>query len=358
MGSKTRITLRPRTHEVGHRVCPCEEAVERRSGRARLRAAPASRVRVTGAGELVVMLDVLVQDSARWRREMMRRWSRHSLPTVPTHRSAYAFAFGAFIGVRSTLAPSVQNSWSNEREYLASRSRSRNRARLKGAEMRKTPTPVHRDGADARSRPLAERAVLVTNDRDLRLERAGECPGERANVRLLEERVSTRAASSTTGGAGSPTSSSASRDLPTLAPGATRLWTRSSPVMQSRTTCSSCASKAARSPAFKAWSLSGCTCFSVPASGCRFGRPTSPRPTGGCVGASSSSSRGRETFPWPVEHCPLQRSARSSPRRSPGTFLGPSQTRPGPCARLGSKAVQRHPSRPPCPPWRSHPEGP
>src|SRR2546428_11757047 len=49
------------------------------------------------------------------------------------------------------------------------------------------------DGACARARPLqTECAVLVADDGNVRLEGAGERPRERADVRLLEERVSVR----------------------------------------------------------------------------------------------------------------------------------------------------------------------
>jgi hypothetical protein len=40
--------------------------------------------------------------------------SRHSARTVPTHRSAWAFAFGAWIGVEMTRAPSASKTASKE----------------------------------------------------------------------------------------------------------------------------------------------------------------------------------------------------------------------------------------------------
>jgi transposase InsO family protein len=53
--------------------------------------------------------------------------SRHSRRSVPTNRSANAFALGALIGVRTILSPSVGKTSSKAETYLASRSRIRNR---------------------------------------------------------------------------------------------------------------------------------------------------------------------------------------------------------------------------------------
>jgi hypothetical protein len=55
--------------------------------------------------------------------------SSTSRRTVPTHRSAWAFARGARTGVRSTLSPSATKTASNAAVNLVSRSRSRNRKR-------------------------------------------------------------------------------------------------------------------------------------------------------------------------------------------------------------------------------------
>jgi hypothetical protein len=55
-------------------------------------------------------------------------WSKHSCRTVFTKRSEKAFAIGERIGVRMTRTPSERKTSSNGPEYLASRSRIRNRA--------------------------------------------------------------------------------------------------------------------------------------------------------------------------------------------------------------------------------------
>ena len=57
----------------------------------------------------------------------MSRWSRHSRRTVPTNRSAYAFARGAWIGVLTIRMPVEVNTASNAIVNLASRSRIKNR---------------------------------------------------------------------------------------------------------------------------------------------------------------------------------------------------------------------------------------
>src|SRR6266540_1040681 len=57
----------------------------------------------------------------------MRMWSRHSLRTLRTHRSAIAFARGARTGVLMTRTPSPRTISSNGPENFASRSCNRNR---------------------------------------------------------------------------------------------------------------------------------------------------------------------------------------------------------------------------------------
>jgi len=52
----------------------------------------------------------------------MRRWSRQSARTVRTHRSAYAFAFGARTGVLITRTPSERNTSSKPPLNFESRS--------------------------------------------------------------------------------------------------------------------------------------------------------------------------------------------------------------------------------------------
>src|SRR6266513_2757121 len=57
----------------------------------------------------------------------MRRWSRHSRRTVPTHRSQTALALGARIGEWMVRTPSEWNTSSEEPPYFESRSWIRNR---------------------------------------------------------------------------------------------------------------------------------------------------------------------------------------------------------------------------------------
>src|SRR5664280_2991440 len=53
--------------------------------------------------------------------------SRHSILIVSITLSAWALAFGAWIGVRMTRIPSERSTVSNDRLYLVSRSRMTNR---------------------------------------------------------------------------------------------------------------------------------------------------------------------------------------------------------------------------------------
>src|SRR5450756_1736045 len=64
------------------------------------------------------------------RRPRMSVQSRHSALIVSITRSACALAFGARIGVRMTRIPSERSTASNDRLYLESRSRMRNRTGL------------------------------------------------------------------------------------------------------------------------------------------------------------------------------------------------------------------------------------
>src|SRR6266511_3797778 len=57
-----------------------------------------------------------------WRRPKIRSRSRHSLRTLPTQRSAWAFAFGAWIGVRTISMPSLRKMLSKARLNFVSRS--------------------------------------------------------------------------------------------------------------------------------------------------------------------------------------------------------------------------------------------
>jgi hypothetical protein len=60
----------------------------------------------------------------------MRVQSRHSALIVSITRSAWAFALGAWIGVRITRAPSERRTVSNDQLNFVSRSRMRNRTGL------------------------------------------------------------------------------------------------------------------------------------------------------------------------------------------------------------------------------------
>src|SRR5439155_13764673 len=75
----------------------------------------------------VVVLDVRVITLCRWSRFQISVQSRHSARTVRTHRSAYAFAFGARGGVTTASIPAAANTASNAAVNLLSRSRIRNR---------------------------------------------------------------------------------------------------------------------------------------------------------------------------------------------------------------------------------------
>src|SRR5918995_208705 len=66
---------------------------------------------------------------SRWVRETIRIRSRHSRRTLPTQRSACAFARGAAIGARMTLIPSERKISSKPAVNLLSRSRIRMRGR-------------------------------------------------------------------------------------------------------------------------------------------------------------------------------------------------------------------------------------
>src|SRR6266545_3529047 len=68
---------------------------------------------------------------SRWRRPRMRIRSRQSARTVRTQRSACAFAFGAWTGVRIILMPSVRKTSSKAWLNFVSRSRIRKRIRSK-----------------------------------------------------------------------------------------------------------------------------------------------------------------------------------------------------------------------------------
>ena len=70
----------------------------------------------------VVMLDVLCRTRSSWRRPVIGIQSRHSRRTVATKRSPYAFACGAWIGVRTISIPSLRNSSSKAPLNFASRS--------------------------------------------------------------------------------------------------------------------------------------------------------------------------------------------------------------------------------------------
>jgi len=70
----------------------------------------------------VVALGVRVQDVLQVTPAEINTWSRHSRRTVPTQRSANAFALGARTGVFTTRRPSVRKTSSNGPENLASRS--------------------------------------------------------------------------------------------------------------------------------------------------------------------------------------------------------------------------------------------
>ena len=93
--------------------------------RVNLRRTPLPRLG-NGQGEaavrslLVVVADIAAQQPQQMRWPHTSVQSRHSARTVWTHRSAWAFAFGARIGVRSTCPPSLPNTSSNERVNLAS----------------------------------------------------------------------------------------------------------------------------------------------------------------------------------------------------------------------------------------------
>src|SRR6266511_3467811 len=73
----------------------------------------------------IVVLGVRAEDALQVAPAETRMWSRHSRRTVPTHRSANAFALGARTGAFTTAIPSVRNTSSKGPENLASRSRSR-----------------------------------------------------------------------------------------------------------------------------------------------------------------------------------------------------------------------------------------
>ena len=62
---------------------------------------------------LVVMLDVASQDANKLRAADDQQMVRHSRRTVPSHRSATAFALGACTGVRITSAPVERHTSSN-----------------------------------------------------------------------------------------------------------------------------------------------------------------------------------------------------------------------------------------------------
>ena len=65
--------------------------------------------------------------TSRWRRPVIRMWSRHSRRSVPMNRSAIAFARGAWTGVRMIRMSAPVNTASNGGVNLLSRSRIRNR---------------------------------------------------------------------------------------------------------------------------------------------------------------------------------------------------------------------------------------
>src|SRR6266536_2040307 len=64
----------------------------------------------------------MMRTHSSWRRPKMRSRSRHSLRTLPTKRSAWAFAFGAWIGVRTISMPSLRKMASKARLNFVSRS--------------------------------------------------------------------------------------------------------------------------------------------------------------------------------------------------------------------------------------------
>ena len=67
----------------------------------------------------VVGLDVAAQHDSRWRRPRIRSQSRHSVRTVRTNRSAWAFACGARTGVGTTWMSSLRNTSSKAAAELA-----------------------------------------------------------------------------------------------------------------------------------------------------------------------------------------------------------------------------------------------
>src|SRR6266536_3414044 len=71
----------------------------------------------------------MMRTHSSWRRPKMRSRSRHSLRTLPTKRSAWAFAFGAWIGVRTISMPSLRKMLSKARLNFVSRSWIRKRGR-------------------------------------------------------------------------------------------------------------------------------------------------------------------------------------------------------------------------------------
>jgi hypothetical protein len=77
---------------------------------------------------LVVVDEVLVENGPALPAMKIRIRSRHSRRTVPTNRSANAFALGARIGVLMISTPSVRNTSSKLAVNLVSRSLSKNLA--------------------------------------------------------------------------------------------------------------------------------------------------------------------------------------------------------------------------------------
>src|SRR5437870_12268480 len=76
---------------------------------------------------VVVVLDVLGENADEVPFAADQEPVQHSERALDTHRSAYAFAFGAAIGVRMIAMPSAVSTLSKSATNLVSRSRMRNR---------------------------------------------------------------------------------------------------------------------------------------------------------------------------------------------------------------------------------------
>src|SRR6266508_3682311 len=136
----------------------------------------------------------MVRTRSRWRRPRISIWSRHSLRTVPTHRSATAFAFGAWTGVFTTATPSVRNTSSKGPENLVSRSRIRKRLAVQSPNHREVagllrdPDPVRASGHSSDVHP--SRGELDEEQEVHRLQERGlhgeKVAGEHS-LRLLAE---------------------------------------------------------------------------------------------------------------------------------------------------------------------------